>query len=280
MRPLQYLKNTFIFLPIFFGLRITDPTDLYRTILAFCAFSLTASAVYILNDYLDVDEDRLHPKKRTRPLASGAIQTHTALVLMMVVLTAGLALGYYLGIIPLLILYVCLNLLYCLYLKKIAIVDIVVIAIGFVIRLFVGSAVTGIALSMWIVLLTFLIALFLALAKRRDDVLIVMKGGAKPRESIDGYTLDFLNVAMAIMGTIVIVAYLMYTASPEVVNRFHSPYLYLTSLFVIVGILRYLQIVLVFQDSGSPTKILAYDRFIQTCIGLWIISISYLIYHI
>lgn len=278
LRPIQYLKNFFVFLPIFFGLKMTDLSALGMTTLAFIAFCATASAVYILNDALDLEEDRLHPIKQTRPLAAKSVSPHTALILFSFLVLLGFSLGYYLSILPLLGLYLLLNFCYSIYLKKIAILDVTLIAIGFVIRLFVGAVVTGIALSMWIVLLTFLIALFLALSKRRDDVLAFLKNGVHLRQSTQGYSLEFLSVSMAMMGTIVIVCYIMYTSSPEVMARLHSHYLYLTSGFVILGIMRYLQIVFVEQKSASPTTILASDRFLQICIALWFSSFGYLIY--
>jgi 4-hydroxybenzoate polyprenyltransferase len=174
--------------------------------------------------------------------------------------------------------YVAMNIAYSFYLKHIAILDVTIIAIGFVLRLFVGSAVTGIQLSMWIVIMTFLLALFMALAKRRDDVLIFLETGKKMRKVIDGYNLQFLDTAMAIMAAVIIVAYTIYTTSVEVVERFHSQYLYLTALFVILGIMRYLQIAFVHLDSGSPTKIVLKDRFMQATIVAWIISFTWILY--
>jgi magnesium-transporting ATPase (P-type) len=138
--------------------------------------------------------------------------------------------------------------------------------------------VTGIVLSNWIVVMTFLLALFLALAKRHDDILIYLATNNKMRKVIDGYNLQFIEIAMAIMASIVIVAYITYTTSDAVIARLHSEYLYLTSLFVVLGIMRYLQICLVFKDSGSPTKIVLKDVFIQLTITLWVVSFICIIY--
>lgn len=171
-----------------------------------------------------------------------------------------------------------LNIAYSFYLKHVAILDVTIIAIGFVLRLFIGSAVTGIQLSMWIVIMTFLLALFMALAKRRDDILIFLETGKKMRKVIDGYNLQFLDTAMAIMASIVIVSYTMYTTSADIIERFNNQYLYLTALFVILGVMRYLQIVFVHLDSGSPTKIAMKDRFIQMTILAWIISFVWILY--
>ena len=156
--------------------------------------------------------------------------------------------------------------------------DVTIISIGFVLRLFVGSTVNSIQLSMWIVIMTFLLALFLALAKRRDDVLIFMSTGKKMRKVIDGYNLQLIDGAMMIMASVVIVAYILYTTSASVVERLGSEYLYLTALFVILGIMRYLQIALVENNSGSPTSIVIRDRFMQITILAWVLSFVWIIY--
>jgi 4-hydroxybenzoate polyprenyltransferase len=280
MRTHQYVKNFFIFLPLFFALKITESELLINAFIAFIAFSLTASAIYILNDYHDIEEDRQHPKKKNRPLASGAISRAQATVIMVVLFVASFSLIVPLSLPATVIvgIYVVMNIAYSLYLKHVAIIDVTVIAIGFVLRLFVGAAVTGIELSMWIVIMTFLLALFMALAKRRDDVLIYLNTGKKMRKVIDGYNLQFLDVAMAIMASVVIVAYTIYTTSAEVVERVHSQYLYLTALFVILGIMRYLQITFVQKESGSPTRIVLKDRFVQLTLIGWILSFVWILY--
>lgn len=280
MRPHQYIKNIFIFLPLFFALKITEFDLFLDAFLAFIAFSLSASAIYILNDYKDIEEDKEHPTKRFRPLASDAITKPQALIIMVVLLLTSFSLIGFLSLKAtiFLLLYVIINIAYSLYLKHISIVDITTIAIGFVLRIFVGSAATDISLSMWIVLMTFLLALFMALAKRRDDVLIYKSTGKKMRRAIDGYNLQFLDTAMAIMASIIIVAYLMYTTSIEVVQRVGSEYLYLTSFFVIIGIMRYLKISFVLENSGSPTKIVLKDRFTQLILLAWILSFAWILY--
>ena len=280
MRPHQYIKNIFIFLPLFFAAKITNVELLINASIAFIAFSLTASAIYTLNDYHDIEEDREHPKKKSRPLASGAISKPQAIIIMALLAIGGFMLmaSVSLSGVGILAAYVIMNIAYSFYLKHVAILDVTIIAIGFVLRLFIGSVVTGIALSMWIVIMTFLLALFMALAKRRDDVLIYLETGKKMRKVIDGYNLQFLDTAMAIMASVVIVAYTIYTTSSEVVERFHSQYLYLTALFVILGIMRYLQIAFVHLDSGSPTKIVLKDRFMQLVLLGWIIAFAWILY--
>jgi len=275
MRPHQYVKNIFIFLPMFFALKITHTDLLLQAFIAFIAFSLTASAIYILNDYHDIEEDREHPKKRNRPLASGAISKKEALGIMSILFLVGtlLMLSLSLQATAILLSYIVMNIAYSFYLKHVAILDVTIIAIGFVLRLFIGSAVTGIALSMWIVIMTFLLALFLALAKRRDDVLIYLSTGKKMRKVIDGYNLPFLDGAMMIMASVVIVAYTLYTTSTA-----RYEHLYLTSLFVILGIMRYLQIAFVEENSGSPTKIVLRDHFTQLTLLGWILSFGWILY--
>lgn len=280
MRPHQYIKNLFIFLPLFFAGEILNSSLLLTNVLAFIAFSLSASGIYILNDYADIEEDRQHPVKMNRPLASGRIAYNHAFALMALLLFVGLTLML-LQSVPafvILLVYIIMNIGYCFNLKHIAILDIVLISIGFVLRLFIGSFVAEVPLSKWIVIMTFLLALFLALAKRRDDVLHFIDSGKRMRKSIDGYNLLFIDGAMMVMASVVIVTYLLYTTSLEVLERMQSDYLYLTSLFVIVGIFRYSQLCFVEKNTGAPTKIIMSDRFMIVTIGLWILSFVYLIY--
>lgn len=275
----QYVKNFFIFLPVFFGLKITEVDLLLSAALAVLAYSLVASAVYVLNDLRDVEDDRAHPKKKNRPIASGAVPIPAAIAFMIVLAAAGFGLMAYLSLqaLAIVVFYVVMNIAYTLKLKHIAIVDVTIIAIGFVLRLFVGAAVTGIPLSMWIVIMTFLLALFLALAKRRDDVLIFETTGKRMRKALEGYNSEFLDYAMMIMASIVIVAYIQYTVSDEIVARLGED-LYFTAFFVLLGVLRYMQISFVYKDSGSPTKILLKDRFVQLCILGWIAAFAWILY--
>ena len=280
MRIHQYAKNLFIFFPLFFAIKITDIGLLSNVFIAFIAFSLTASAIYTLNDYCDIEEDRQHYKKKDRPLASGAISKSQAIIIMSVLFVLGFTLMALLSFkaAGVLALYIVMNIAYSFSLKHVPIVDVSIISIGFVLRLFIGSVVTGIYLSKWIIIMTFLLALFIALAKRRDDILIYLDTGKKMRKVVNGYNLQLLDTAMAIMASVVIVAYIIYTTSAEVVTKFHSEYLYLTALFVILGIMRYLEIAFVHKDSGSPIKIVLKDRFIQLTLLAWIISFTWIIY--
>ncbi|MFA5461097.1 MAG: UbiA prenyltransferase family protein [Sulfurimonas sp.] len=269
----QYVKNLFIFMPLLFSFSYMDAHDNIYTLITFVLFSLLASSVYIFNDLMDINEDRAHPTKKYRPIASGAVSTKRAksliLVLSLTSLSLSLVLSFKLFIV--LLIYFILNISYSTKLKHIAILDIFIIATGFVLRLFAGSVVTDINLSMWIILMTFLLAIFLALAKRRDDVLLSLEG-QETRKNIDGYNLEFVNAAMVLMAGVVVVSYIQYTISPEVIERIGTEYLYLTSFFVVLGILRYMQITFVEQDSGSPSKIVIRDTFLKVTILFWLIS--------
>ena len=276
----QYLKNLFIFLPLFFGLKLFNFDLLIEVLLTFIAFSLITSAVYIFNDYFDIEEDKLHPVKKNRSFASGRISKSVAPFAILALLILG---GSFLAIINLnafwlALGYLILNVSYTLKLKHVPIIDLLIISSGFVIRLFIGSVVASVNLTDWILIMTFLLSFFLALAKRREDILIYLETGVKTRKIIDGYNLDFLNAAMIIMASVSIVSYIMYTISPDAMYKAHSQWLYLTAIFVISGILRYLQTTMVENGSGSPTNILLKDRFIQFAIIGWIITFGFLLY--
>lgn len=281
LRPHQYLKNLAIFLPLFFAGQIRNYDVLLDTGLIFIGFCLCASAIYILNDTFDIEDDRKHPTKKNRPLASGAVPVSHGIVIMLAILAIGSLLIFFVNKTAFFLtaIYVGNNLLYSFRLKHIPILDINIIAVGFVLRLFIGESVAPdlVPLTMWIVLITFLLALFLALAKRRDDVLLAATG-KKVRKSIDGYNLEFINGGMIIMASVTIVSYISYTISEEVINRVGSDDLYLTTIFVLLGVLRYLQITFVEKKSGSPTKVLMKDIFLQLTLVAWLIAFVAILY--
>ncbi len=280
LRPQQYIKNVFLFLPLLFSENIMQIGLLTNSFLAFLIFCFSASSVYIINDIRDVEQDRMHPHKKDRPIASGAVPVGQALFISVSLMLGGIITSFLLhtafGVI--MTTYLVMNLAYSFGLKRVTILDVTIIAIGFVLRVLAGAAVVEIVASMWIVLMTFLLALFLALGKRRDDLLL-SRDGLETRRNIDGYSLRFVNLAMTIMATVVIVCYIMYTISYEVQSRVDSEHLYLSSVFVILGILRYMQRTFVENNSGNPTMALYQDRFIQVCIILWLISLA-LVYYV
>ncbi|WP_308599644.1 UbiA prenyltransferase family protein [uncultured Dysgonomonas sp.] len=275
MRIHQWVKNFFIFLPLFFSFKMDHIPLLIADLWAFVGFCLIASSIYIINDWNDIATDRLHPEKRNRPLASGAINKKVALLMIVSLVAVGVSvyifvLGNYIAL-ALLVSYFILNIFYSLRLKHIPVIDISIVAIGFVIRIFIGGVVTDTPLSRWIVVMTFLLAIFLALGKRRDDAVIYEETGDKVRKNVDGYNIPFLNVAIVVVAAVMMVAYIMYTISQEVTKR-NGDNLYLTSFFVFVGLFRYLQIIFVEERSGNPTLIFLKDNFIRIIIILWIIS--------
>lgn len=280
VRVKQWVKNLFVFLPIFFGASLLDSAMLMNVIFAFILFCAMASAVYIFNDIIDVTEDRRHPTKKNRPIASGKINPRIAMLVYIILCFGTIIIGFLwsFGIGLAVIFYLGSNIIYSIKLKHIPIVDVFIVASGFIVRLYIGAEAANIQLSEWIVIMTFLLTLFLALSKRRADVLIYKESGKKTRKVIDGYTLDFLNTSMVIMVSVCIVAYIMYTTDQEIILRFNSNYVYLTSVFVLLGLLRYLQIVL--DDSlRSPVQIFYTDRIIQSSILLWILSLAMIIYY-
>lgn len=285
IRPHQWLKNVFVMIPMFFGGSLLDPSDIRASVVTFFAFSFIASSVYCFNDIIDVEADRRHPVKCKRPIASGAISVRSAWALMalMFLLSVGTVclLDTYSHVINVglvILIYYILNILYCSKLKQYAIVDVCIIAFGFVLRVLAGGFATDIALSKWLVLMTFLLTLFLSFTKRRDDVLRMNETGEPPRKNTIRYNLTFINQAITITASVTLVCYIMYTVSPEVVNRFHSDLLYLTSVFVLLGLLRYIQITVVDKRSGDPTKMMLRDRFTQCVVLLWALTFLVLIY--
>jgi decaprenyl-phosphate phosphoribosyltransferase len=279
-RPPQYLKNGFIFLPLFFGHRLHDLNAVWAAWWAFVAFCLAASSVYAVNDIHDIQEDRQHPAKKFRPLAAGILSKSEAGLFALVLMALSLAVSLtFLGPVFLLPLaaYLLLNLVYSYGLKHLAIIDVFCIALGFVLRIFAGGLAADVWISHWLVLMTFLLALFLALAKRRDDLLLAANG-INVRRSLDNYNLEFVSLSMVLMAAVIIVSYILYTVSPEVVSKHKTNNLYLTSIWVVMGLLRYMQITFVEQRSGSPTLILLKDSFLRVIILLWLLSFYLLFY--
>lgn len=279
LRVSHWIKNLFLFLPLFFvgDFFKTIPLDLF---LGFLLFSLTASSIYVINDYRDRKKDALHPVKKFRPLASRSISPTVALALAFSLFIIGIGGSFFLHKVFFIYLlgYFILNIAYSFGAKNIPIVDVLCIAIGFVIRVESGAILANVPISNWLILMVFLLALFMALGKRRDDVILQIESGLEVRKAIEGYNKEFLNVSITIISSVILVSYLMYCMSPEVIARLQTPHLFYTSIFVLMGILRYLQVIFVKNDSGSPTKILYKDLFLQITLLLWILSFYLLIY--
>ncbi|NBC03188.1 MAG: prenyltransferase [Bacteroidetes bacterium] len=272
MRPQQWIKNLFLFAPLFFSFQYS-PENIVAVFEGFILFSLASSGLYSINDVFDREEDRQHPEKKDRPVASGKIGTRSAVFFAIVLLIVALSGAALLDTSFLMVLgiYVIMILAYSLKLKQISILDITLIAGGFVLRIYAGAELIDVTPTNWIVLVTFLLALFLALAKRRDDVLLG-DDGIKTRKNADGYNLEMINAGMVFMAGVTTVAYIMYTMSEDVIDRLDSENIYLTSGFVVIGILRYMQITFVENRSGNPTYLVIKDIFLQVTIICWLIS--------
>jgi 4-hydroxybenzoate polyprenyltransferase len=280
-RPSHYVKNGFVWIPLFFGHKLNDFHAVIHTFWAFLAFCLTASVVYVLNDLLDVQEDRQHPVKKLRPIVSGAITAKQAILFLLTLLALAITVSFIFlpqNLLFILTAYLFLNLAYSFSLKHVAVIDVVCIATGFVLRVFAGGIAVGVPVSHWLVIMVFLLAIFLALAKRRDDLVLNAQGHNNARRSLHNYNMDFVSHSMVAMTSITIVSYILYTVSPEVVAKHGTNKLYLTTFWVVIGFLRYMQITFVQQKSGSPTTILLKDFFLQIVIVLWLISLYLLLY--
>ena len=284
VRPTQWIKNLFVFIPMFFAGELFNLHSLCLCAVTFMAYSLMASSVYCYNDIVDADADRRHPVKCHRPVASGAVSVRLAYTMMavMAALSVGLLLLLPPEVMPevlaVVLFYYLLNLSYCSKLKQYAIVDVCVVAFGFVLRILAGGFASEVMPSNWLVLMTFLLTLFMSFAKRRDDVLRMNETGEAPRKNTVRYNLTFINQAITITASVTLVCYIMYTVSPEVTERFDTPYLYLTFIFVLIGLLRYIQIAVVDKKSGDPTKIILHDHFSQMIVVAWGLSFLLMIY--
>lgn len=283
IRPKQWIKNLIVLLPVFFGGALLHPSAIYAGLITALSFSFAASSIYCLNDIIDIEDDKHHPIKCNRPLASGAIsipQGYTLMVLMLILSMASTFLLYdhQLETAGVIAFYWLLNIGYCLKLKQYAIIDVCIVAFGFVLRVLAGGVSTSIHLSKWIVLMAFLLMLFLSFAKRRDDVVRMNETGHAPRQNTIRYNLTFINQAITITSSVTLVCYIMYTVSPETIQNFHTDYLYLTSVFVLVGLLRYIQIAVVDKKSGDPTKVILRDRFTQLIVLAFGLAFLFIIY--
>lgn len=292
MRVQQYVKNVFVFIPLFLGGKLLDPTAFATTVVAALAFSLTSSFIYVLNDLKDVAEDRLHSIKRFRPLAANTITVTTALVLGCISLALGLFLAWSLNYLCLALIvgYLVLNLLYVYLIKQWALFDLVAIAVGFDLRVFMGAAAISVAISSWLILMVFLLAMFLAMGKRWDDLRRQEQAPAplasapdheaKPvlRQALYGYSRDFALSTLTFLSAVNTICYVQYSMDSGSMARLGSSYLFLTSLWVIVGNLRYLQNIFVRGKGYSPTKILLKDRALLCCLVLWVLHLTAIIY--
>ncbi|MDO5980495.1 UbiA prenyltransferase family protein [Flavivirga spongiicola] len=277
----HWVKNIAVFLPVFFSgqfIEIFDDNSIYKLVILFFAFCFASSIIYIINDSIDVDKDRLHPVKSLRPIASGFFTKKQAFFIAGVFF---IVLSYFLFLLEdsiwFVVSYFILNILYSFKLKNIAIIDVTCVSLGFLLRILAGGFAIGVIVSQWMTIIVFLLSMSIAFAKRRDD-LTIKNDNTILRKSQSGYSIAFIDIAKGICFSITLIAYIMYSISTEVIERLGTDKLYTTSLFVFIGIMRYLQISVVENKSGSPIKILSKDIFLQLVLLCWILLFTYFIY--
>ena len=280
LRPDQWTKNLIVFAALIFAVRLFDPAALALATAAFLIFCALSGAVYLINDVSDREADRLHPLKRMRPIASGALAPSTALAWAAVLSIAGLAAAFALrfsfGIAA--ASYVALVIVYSRALKHVVILDVMAIAIGFVLRAVAGGLVIGVPISDWLLVCTILGALFLGLAKRRHELTLLADGATGHRRILEEYDPYLLDQMIAVVAAATLVAYIIYCASPETAEKFGTRWLVLTTPFPIYGIFRYLYLVHRKHGGGSPSEVLLRDRPLLGCVALWGLAVVLIIY--
>lgn len=274
LRPRQWFKNVFIFAGLIFSRQFINLDSVQSSILAFVVFSVLSSSGYVINDILDFREDKAHPVKSKRPIAAGRVKRGSAAIIAAVLLILSLTGAYLLGN---KFLYVCLvySLLmvsYSLGIKNIVILDVLFVAVGYVLRAIAGAVVIAVEISSWLLLCTLLIALFLAISKRRTEIVLLGEEATKHRKILSQYSLGLLNQMIAIVTAACIVAYCLYTLAPETVGKFGTRNLIYTIPFVIYGIFRYLYITYQRVETDIPERVLISDLPLQLCLFGWIVS--------
>lgn len=274
LRPEQWLKNGFVFAPLIFSQQWADLRSFGLTAAAALAFSLAASMTYLVNDLVDRKEDRRHPVKRKRPIAAGLITTMAAATVAFLLLAAAVLIALQLGFqfVTVLASYVLLTLLYSLLLKRAVFVDVIVVAAGFVLRVVGGAAAINVAVSRWILLCAFLLALYLALGKRRSELVLLGEGAGHHRVVLGAYTLPLVDQAIAVVLGATVVSYALYTVAPDTVAKIGSEGLLVTVPLVLYGLFRYLYLLHRHELGGNPTRALLIDRPLLICVFLWLLS--------
>jgi len=271
LRVRQWIKNGFVLAGVFFSEQLLHASTALHSIAAALAFCFASSAIYVFNDIVDRKADAAHPEKRDRPLVTGEIKVRDASIVAFGFLAASAAViavvGFMWHVSAIIAAYVVVNIAYSLWLKHLAIVDVAVIASGFVLRLEAGIYAVRVRPSSWIVLCTGLLSLFLAFAKRRGDLVMEQETN---RRSLKGYTIPYLDQVLGMMGAATVVVYALFTVSGYAQNRFHAPLLYLTTFPVVLGLLRYMQITLVEGRYASPAEVVLRDRPLQLTIAIWL----------
>lgn len=280
LRPQQWVKNGVVLAGLIFSGSAHDTHKMLAALAATGIFCLLSSAVYIINDLTDVAADRKHPVKALRPIASGRISPKGALTTAVILGLIALGLAFVLDrpFFGVAAGYLVLNLLYSLWLKHIVIIDVMCIAGGFVLRAVAGAVVIQVVFSGWLLIASFLLALFLGFGKRRHELILLENGGVDHRRILKQYSSYFLDQLIGVVTPAVLVCYLIYVISPEVTQKLHTQYLYLTVPFVIYGIFRYLYLIHQEERGGSPTEILLTDKPLLATVLLWLVTVLLLLY--
>ena len=280
LRPAQWAKNLFVLAPLVFGDLLLDGRAAARAILALLAFCCASSAVYLVNDLRDREEDRRHPIKRLRPLAAGTLGVPAAVASLVVLAAAALAVALYLGPSFALILgaYMVLNVLYTLWFKHMVILDVMSISLGFVLRVEAGGEATGVAVSRWLFLCTTFLALFLAFSKRRHEITLLNEDAAGQRPVLDHYSPAFLDQMINVVTASAVVSYALYAVAPETVQKFHTEDLIYTIPLVLYGIFRYLYLLYQRPGERNPTEAILRDLPFLINMGLWGLAVLWIVY--
>jgi len=282
MRVRQWVKNLVLFAGVIFAHQFTDLHEVERSALGFVCFCLLSSAVYILNDLVDLEMDRVHPKKRNRPLASGRISRSAASILMVVLCLASAAVAFLLGMrfAQVAGAYLLLNILYTLVFKRVAMVDVLAISIGFVLRAVAGVAVLRqpVDLSPWLLLCTFFLALFLAVSKRRHERVLLQDQAEQHRKILLEYPPELVDQLIPVVTAATVISYSIYTVSPGTAERVGGFDLVYTVPFVVFGVFRYLYIVFRRKEGGSPTETLVTDLPLLINVVLWMLAVLWILY--
>ena len=280
MRPQQWVKNLFVLAPVVFAHRLGDPALLGRALLAFAAFCAGSSAIYLLNDVRDREADRHHPLKRQRPIASGAVSVATAVVTALVLAAAALAAGAALGRLALALLlgFLVLNTLYTLHLKHVVILDVMVLAIGYLLRVEAGAAAVSVAVSTWLLLCTLFVAVFLGFSKRRHELLLLADRASDQRRVLSHYSPVFLDQMISVVTASTVICYALYAMADESVKK-HGRGLVYTVPFVLFGVFRYLYLTYQRPGHANPTEEVLTDPPFLVNVALWaavVLSVLYI----
>lgn len=280
LRPKHWVKNGFLFLPLLFGKKIFIPAAAVKTMAAFILFSMATSVVYIVNDLLDLEQDKAHPLKRLRPIASGkvtpATATATAAILGALSISLSFILDYRFGAVVLA--YIGLNILYSKLLKRLVLIDVFCLATFFLMRVMAGGMISEVHLSHWIVIMTFLLAMFLGFNKRRQELKLLRKNAGDHRRVLLQYSPYLIDQLIATTTASIVIAYMLYTVDPGTVHLLKTTNLIYSIPFVYYGIFRYLYLIHKLDRDGDPTRLLFSDRMMQMNIALWIIVCFAVIY--